>query len=77
MVNNLASRVGVLGNPWVVPGGIFIVVCPLAAAVAGCHVEGQRWIQPHLSVRTTFKLERWAMNVSQPSSKTPLWPAGW
>ena len=28
----------------------FVVVCPLAAAVIGCHVDGQSWIQPQLSV---------------------------
>ena len=46
----------------------FVVVFPLAAAaVVGCQVDGQRWIQSHLSVRASFQLARWAVNVSQPS----------
>ena len=72
MVNNQVLRASVLGHPWV-----FIVACPLAAAVLGCHFDGQRWIQPHLSVGSTFQLERWAMNVSQPSLYAPLCPACW
>ena len=53
----------------------FVVVFPLAAAaVVGCQVDGQRWIQSHLSVRASFQLERWAVNVSQPS---PSWLVCW
>ena len=44
-----------------------IVARPFAAAAAviGCHVDEQRCVQPHLSVRDSFQLERWVMNVSQ------------
>ena len=38
----------------------FMVGCPLAAAaVSSCTVLGDRWIAPHLAVRTLFDCSRW------------------
>ena len=56
----------------------FQIGCPLcAAAVLSCEVVGDRWIQPHLAVRTWFA-DRWtAACVTQPRRFTPLWPASW
>ena len=52
--------------------------CPLcAAAVLSCAVLGDRWIQPHLAVRTWFVADRWTAFVTQPRGFTPLWPASW
>ena len=57
----------------------FIVGCPLAAAAAAallsCHVHPERWIVPHLAVRTFFDCCRWTSRVTQPFTRTPLWPA--
>ena len=56
----------------------FMVGCPRAAlAVAGCMVREDRWILPHLAVRTHFQHSRWVSGVSQPVQRTPLWPASW
>ena len=46
-------------------------------AVAGCMVREDRWILPHLAVRTHFQYSRWVSIVSQPVQRTPLWPASW
>ena len=38
----------------------FQIRCPLcAAAVLSCKVIGDRWVQPHLAVRTWFVADRW------------------
>ena len=44
----------------------FMVGCPLAvAAVSSCKVLGDRWIAPHLAVRTLFDYSRWTCSVTQ------------
>ena len=48
-----------------------------AAAVLSCGVMGDRWVQPHLAVRTWFAAERWTDQVTQPCRFTPLWLALW
>ena len=48
-----------------------------AAAVLSCEVIGDRWIQPHLAVRTWFVADRWTACVTQPRRFTPLGPASW
>ena len=56
----------------------FMVGCPLAsAAVLSCKVQPDRWIAPHLAVRTLFDCCRWSCRVTQPVQRTPLWPASW
>ena len=56
--------------------GDFMVGCPLAvAAVLSCKVETDRWIAPHLAVRTFFDCCRWTGRVTHPVQRTPLWPA--
>ena len=55
-----------------------MVGCPLAAAaVSSCTVLGDRWIAPHLAVRTLFDCCRWTCSVAQVVQCTPLWPASW
>ena len=55
-----------------------MVGCTLpAAAVTSCKVELDRWVAPHLAVRTFFDCGRWASRVTQPTRYTPLWPAFW
>ena len=52
-----------------------MIGCPRAdAAVTGCMVREDRWILPHLAVRTHFQYSRCVSWVSQ---RTPLWPASW
>ena len=56
----------------------FQIGCPLCdAAVLSCEVVGDRWIQPHLAVRTWFVADSWTVCVTQPRWFTPLWPASW
>ena len=56
----------------------FQIGCPLcAAAVLSCEVVNDRWVQPHLAVRTWFAAERWSDQVTQPRRFAPLWPAFW
>ena len=56
----------------------FHIGCPLcAAAVLSCGVLGDRWLQPHLAVRTWFDACRWTARVTQPFRFTPVWPASW
>ena len=56
----------------------FQIGCPLcAAAVLSCEVLCDRWIQPHLAVRTWFVADRWTALVTQLRRFTPLWPASW
>ena len=56
----------------------FVVGCPLAAAaVLSCHGQPERWIVPHLAVRTLSDCCRWISQVTQPVLRTPLWPASW
>ena len=66
---------------WTAVGGHrrdFMVGCPLAAAaVLSCKVQSDRWIAPHLAVRTLFDCCRWESWVTQPVQRTPLWPAYW
>ena len=47
------------------------------AAVTSCVVEPDRWIVPHLAVRTHFKCTKWTCRVTQPVHRTSLWPASW
>ena len=54
-----------------------MIGCPLAAAVLSCSVQADRWIAPHLAVRTLFHCCRWSCRVTQPVQRTPLWPASW
>ena len=56
-----------------------MVGCPLAvAAVLSCRVQTDRWVAPHLAVRTLFDCCcRWDCWVTQPVQRTPLWPASW
>ena len=52
--------------------------CPLAAAaVLSCKVRHDRWISPHLAVRTLFDYNRWCCMVNQPVRFSPLWLASW
>ena len=61
---------------WSSPG--FHGCCPLAvAAVLSCKVQADRWVAPHLAVRTLFDCCRWDCGVCQPVQRTPLWPASW
>ena len=46
-------------------------------AVRSCSVLPDRWIQPHLAVRSWFTAERWTAKVTQPARFTFLWPASW
>ena len=56
----------------------FQIGCPLcAAAVRSCSVLPDRWIQPHLAVRSWFAAERWTARVTQPARFTTLWPSSW
>ena len=56
----------------------FMVGCPLAVvAVLSCKVLNDRWIAPHLAVRTLFDCCRWTCSVTQVVQRTPLWPASW
>ena len=56
----------------------FQIGCPLcAAAVLSCEVVSDRWVQPHLAVRTWFAAERSSARVTQPRRFTPLWLAFW
>ena len=56
----------------------FQIGCPLcAAAVLSCNVLNERWVQPHLAVRTWFVADRWTALVTQVRRFTPLWPASW
>ena len=43
----------------------FLVGCPLAAAVLSCKVQPDRWIAPHLAVRTLFDCCRWTSQATQ------------
>ena len=56
----------------------FRVGCPHAvAAVLSCKVQADRWIAPHLAVRTLFDCCRWTSRVTQLVQRTPLLPASW
>ena len=55
-----------------------MVGCPLAAAaVLSFKVQPDRWITPHLAVRTVFDCCRWTCQVTQQVQRTPFWPASW
>ena len=43
------------------------------STVFKCVVQEDRWILPHLAVRTHFEFSRWVSRVSQPVQRTPLW----
>ena len=56
----------------------FMIGCPLtAAAVLTCMVQPDRWIAPHLAVRTLFDCDCWSCRVTQLVRFSPLWPASW
>ena len=51
----------------------FMFGCPLAAAaVLSCKVQPDRWIAPHLAVRTLFDCCGWTSQVTQLVSRTPF-----
>ena len=55
-----------------------MVGCTLAAAaVCSCRVEPDRWVAPHLAVRTHFDRCRWTCKVTHPVQCTHLWLASW
>ena len=54
-----------------------MIGCPLAPAVLSCTFQADRWIAPHLTVRTLFDYDRWSCRVTQPVRFSPLWPASW
>ena len=55
----------------------FIVGCLLAAAaVVSCDVDEERWIQPHLAVKSVAT-EWWTCKVVQPITRTPLLLGSW
>ena len=63
----LRSLVNAHGTLILEIGWIFIFGCPLcAAAVLSCGAMGDRWVRPHLAVRTWFAAERWTAQVTQP-----------
>ena len=49
----------------------------MVAAVSSCKVLDDRWVAPHLAVRTLFDCCRWTCSVTQVVQRTPLWPASW
>ena len=50
-----------------------MVSCPLAAAaVLSCRVQADRWVAPHLAVRTLLDCVRWSCRVTQPVQRTPF-----
>ena len=52
----------------------FMIGCPLAAAaVLSCTVQADRWISPHLAVRTLFDYDRWSCQVTQSVRFSLLW----
>ena len=56
----------------------FMVGCPLAvAAVLSCKVQADRWIAPHLALRTLLDCCRWDCRITQPVQRTHLSPASW
>ena len=54
---------------WSASGGYrrdFMVGCPLAAAsVLSCKVQSNRWVAPHLAVRTLLDCCRWTCQVTR------------
>ena len=78
LVEILQSPVSAHGTPSLEIGGIFrldahcvqLRFCPAGSM-------GDRWVQPHLAVRTWFAAQRWTATVTQPCRFTPLWPASW
>ena len=54
-----------------------MVGCPLAAAVLSFRVQPDRWIAPHLAVRTLLDCCRWTSRVTLLVQRIPLWPASW
>ena len=78
LVGSLGLPVSAHGTLLVGPEGDFMVGCPrAAAAVFRCVVRKDRWILPHLAVRTHFEYSRWVSQVSQLALRTPLWLASW
>ena len=57
--------------------GLLLVVAARIFIVLSCKVQADRWIAPHLAVRTLFDCCRWDCRVAQPFQRTPLWPASW
>ena len=60
LVGSLLLLVCVSGVLVVVLVVIFMVGCPLSAAVLSCTVQADRWIAPHLAVRALLNYERWS-----------------
>ena len=54
-----------------------VVTGGTSCAVLSCKVQPDRWIAPHLAVRTLFDCCRWTCRVTQPVQRTLLWPASW
>ena len=68
--------VNLIGILLVVIAGISWLVLAVAA-VLSCKLQADRWIAPHLAVRTLFDCCRWTGRVTQPVQRIPLWPASW
>ena len=75
---SLELSANVPGSLWVDKAGL-VFACPwAAAAVSGCFVDGQRWIELHVTVRASFGAERWSAVASQLVQNTPVWlPCCW
>ena len=73
----LLLLVVILQSPVNAHGTLILEKGGIAAAVLSCSVLGDRWVQPHLAVRTWFAAERWTAEVTQPCRFTPVWPASW
>ena len=59
-------------------GKNFMVGCPLAAnAVLSRKVQFDKWVDPHLVVRTLCDCCRWTCRATQAVQRTPLWLASW
>ena len=54
-----------------------VVIVETSWSVSSCKVLNDRWIAPHLAVRTLFDCCRWTCSVTQVVRYTPLWPASW
>ena len=82
LANASGVRLGVTcKRDWTFSGGSrrdFVLGCPLAAAaLAGCWVDCNRWIQPHFPSLPPFLASRWTVEILRPVRFSPLWPASW
>ena len=56
---------------------LWLVVLLRSLQFLSCKVLEDRWVAPHLAVRTLFDCCRWTCSVTQVVQRTPLWPASW